>query len=367
MSGIEKFVGMSQYVTAHEKIYEGDRVVFTFPNGRGASVIRHKGSYGGHAGLWELAVLDRTGELDYSTPITGDVLGYLTPAEVVGTLELIRDLPEAMESPIVQKFDPASTPILSLALSSAPALAQSGDVQTAWRLLDYIAVDYREAIADGRIINQLEYDEMVEFSASVSERLAALPAHPQRDALVAGAERTWSRHRRAVAVVKAGVFCVVKVTVYIFGLDLLQVMPPQAEAVLGQHGDAAALHRHVEGPADARAAFGTERRPGWSPTYGLRVFGWTHAYTVPYALAILSEWKPDRTSGRREALARISRSASDSISACRNRTALRPKPVTHTVKGTRSKMMSRVARDMRGFRTTPVAVLGLSANDIRCR
>jgi hypothetical protein len=35
------------------------------------------------------------------------------------------------------------------------------------------------------------------------------------------------------------------------------------------------------------AAFGTARRPGWSPTNGLRIFGWTHAYTLPYALAIL--------------------------------------------------------------------------------
>jgi hypothetical protein len=32
---------------------------------------------------------------------------------------------------------------------------------------------------------------------------------------------------------------------------------------------------------------GTPRRPGWSPTHGLRIFGWTHAYTLPYALAIL--------------------------------------------------------------------------------
>lgn len=33
--------------------------------------------------------------------------------------------------------------------------------------------------------------------------------------------------------------------------------------------------------------FGTPRRPGWSPTHGLRIFGWTHAYTLPYALAVL--------------------------------------------------------------------------------
>lgn len=44
-------------------------------------------------------------------------------------------------------------------------------------------------------------------------------------------------------------------------------------------------------------AVGTARRPGWSPTHGLRIFGWTHAYTLPYALAILNQLpaKPART------------------------------------------------------------------------
>jgi high-affinity iron transporter len=70
---------------------------------------------------------------------------------------------------------------------AAPAAAQSQDVQTAWRLLDYIAVDYREAVQGGRVVNQLEYDEMVEFSASVGERLKALPAKPAKAHLTLGA------------------------------------------------------------------------------------------------------------------------------------------------------------------------------------
>src|SRR5688500_17239062 len=76
---------------------------------------------------------------------------------------------------------------LGAALLPAPAAAQSRDVQTAWRLLDYIAVDYREAVQGGKILNQLEYDEMVEFSASVAERLKALPAKPAKAQLTLGA------------------------------------------------------------------------------------------------------------------------------------------------------------------------------------
>ena len=77
--------------------------------------------------------------------------------------------------------------VLALALPAAPAAAQSQEVQTAWRLLDYIAVDYREAVSGGRIVNRLEYDEMVEFSASVGERLQALPAKPAKAQLMLGA------------------------------------------------------------------------------------------------------------------------------------------------------------------------------------
>jgi high-affinity iron transporter len=60
-------------------------------------------------------------------------------------------------------------------------------VQTAWRLLDYLAVDYPGAVSGGRIVSQSEYGEMREFAGSVSQRISALPAHPQRAALLAEA------------------------------------------------------------------------------------------------------------------------------------------------------------------------------------
>lgn len=71
------------------------RYIFTFPNGYGASVVRHYFSYGNEngEGLWEMAVLDSSGSLDYSTPITGNVLGHLKPFEVGRTLEAIAKLP----------------------------------------------------------------------------------------------------------------------------------------------------------------------------------------------------------------------------------------------------------------------------------
>lgn len=68
---------------------------YEFPNGFGASVVRHEGSYGNRQGLWELAVLDRAGHLTYDTPITDDVIGHLSEIEVTALLYRIAALPEA--------------------------------------------------------------------------------------------------------------------------------------------------------------------------------------------------------------------------------------------------------------------------------
>jgi hypothetical protein len=71
----------------------GTRHAWRFHNGRGASVIRNEMSYGSSRGLWELAVIGRDGDIDYSTPITDDVLGWLTPTDVRRILREIEALP----------------------------------------------------------------------------------------------------------------------------------------------------------------------------------------------------------------------------------------------------------------------------------
>jgi hypothetical protein len=63
-----------------------------FENGYGASVVKHEYSYGGKDGLYELAVLDKNGELCYDTPITDDVVGYLRDVDVTDVMEKIQQL-----------------------------------------------------------------------------------------------------------------------------------------------------------------------------------------------------------------------------------------------------------------------------------
>jgi len=81
--------------------------------------------------------------------------------------------------------------ILALGLSSTASAQQQPDqasVQLSWRLLDYIAVDYREAVSDGRVINAGEYEEMVEFADSVFTRFQQLPESAAKSELLAGTE-----------------------------------------------------------------------------------------------------------------------------------------------------------------------------------
>lgn len=68
----------------------------TFPNGRGVSILRNRWSYGGLAGLFEVAVLDHRGEIDYSTEVTGDVLGWQTVQDVLEVMKQVADLPAAI-------------------------------------------------------------------------------------------------------------------------------------------------------------------------------------------------------------------------------------------------------------------------------
>jgi len=69
----------------------GVQHTYKFPNGYGASVIKHEYSYGGTDGLWELAVLDTEDEITYHTPITQDVIGHLTWDNVEKYLQEIKE------------------------------------------------------------------------------------------------------------------------------------------------------------------------------------------------------------------------------------------------------------------------------------
>ena len=62
-----------------------------FDNGYEASVVKSEYSYGGKDGLYELAIF-KDDEICYDTPITNDVLGYLSDKDVTEVLIKIQQL-----------------------------------------------------------------------------------------------------------------------------------------------------------------------------------------------------------------------------------------------------------------------------------
>lgn len=75
----------------HEQRHNCEQWWFKFDNGYGASVITGTIAYHNDAKPYELAVLHH-GEFCYDTPITDDVIGYLTSDEVFDLLDKIEQL-----------------------------------------------------------------------------------------------------------------------------------------------------------------------------------------------------------------------------------------------------------------------------------
>ena len=73
-------------------VYGGIISRIIFDNGYGATVVQGPHSYGGADGLYELAVVGKNDEISYDTPVTGDVEGYLSEAQVTDLLIKIQQL-----------------------------------------------------------------------------------------------------------------------------------------------------------------------------------------------------------------------------------------------------------------------------------
>jgi high-affinity iron transporter len=150
---------------------------------------------------------------------------------------------------------------LSPSLSAADETAPSA--QVAWRLLDYLAVDYSGAVANGKVISTSEYAEMVEFSHSVRERLAGLPKTAAQPGLIAQAEALEAAiNRKAPASEIAD-------RAHRLGGDLLKAYPtplapsspPSLAAGQAIYAEQCASCHGATGRADGPAAQGLDPQP----------------------------------------------------------------------------------------------------------
>ena len=72
--------------------FGGETTRVLFDNGLGASIITGGCSYTSSGAPYELAVLDKEGELRYDTPITDDVVTHQTEEEIDALLVRIEAL-----------------------------------------------------------------------------------------------------------------------------------------------------------------------------------------------------------------------------------------------------------------------------------
>jgi high-affinity iron transporter len=74
------------------------------------------------------------------------------------------------------------------AVGATPAVARAQGVeanpQAVLHLLDYVAVEYPQFVRDGKVLNQSEYAEQVEFAGEIARSIAKLPANAGRDEYV---------------------------------------------------------------------------------------------------------------------------------------------------------------------------------------
>jgi len=150
---------------------------------------------------------------------------------------------------------------LPLPGGAAPAPAQDA-ARRAVHLLDYLAVDYPETVADGAVVNELEYAEQIEFAGQVQERLAALEVAAGDPLATAAAELERAiRARDPGAQVSARARALAADLRGRFGVRALPAAPPDPARGAALYVQACASCHGVEGRGDGPAGAGLDPPP----------------------------------------------------------------------------------------------------------
>lgn len=79
--------------------------------------------------------------------------------------------------------------LLATVLAASLCAHADNSAQTIVHMLDYVSVDYPEFVKDGKVLDEAEYKEQLEFATQAAVLLAKLPAVPEQAALLAQAEQ----------------------------------------------------------------------------------------------------------------------------------------------------------------------------------
>ena len=146
------------------------------------------------------------------------------------------------------------------AYAQAPAASEA---QVAWRLLDYVSVDYAGAVADGKVISPAEYGEMTEFAGQVRTRISALPSTAAKADLErrAAALETSIRNKAAPNAVGAEAKTLAAALLVAYPSPLAPSFPPDLAKGHALYQEQCAACHGVTGRADGDGAQGLDPAP----------------------------------------------------------------------------------------------------------
>ena len=157
-------------------------------------------------------------------------------------------------------------------LGVGPALAQAtprtapmapADPQAILHILDYVAVDYAGAVKDGKVTDQGEYDEQVEFVAQARALIDRLPPRPAAPRLAALAEElvTLVEDKRSAEHVAARAGALRQAIIEAHAVEVSPRRPPDLRAAATLYAAQCALCHGAEGRGDGPAGRALDPRP----------------------------------------------------------------------------------------------------------
>lgn len=153
--------------------------------------------------------------------------------------------------------------IMLLALLACTFNSASADTRSLLQMVDYMGVDYPEAVQQGEIVNQGEYAEMTEFANRIEAEIGALDAGPVRDRLSETADQlTAAVDRRADPAAITRLTRDLRETIMAnYDLVLTPRSRPDLEAAASLYASECASCHGAEGLGDGPAATGMEPPP----------------------------------------------------------------------------------------------------------
>ncbi|MBX9963119.1 MAG: cytochrome c/FTR1 family iron permease [Burkholderiales bacterium] len=165
-----------------------------------------------------------------------------------------------MRSPLSALRRLVAAAFLVTAALPAPA---ADDGQAVLHLLDYVAVEYPQFVVGGKVVNESEYAEQVEFSANAQALIAKLPDHPRRAMLVQQAQALADaiKARADGAKVSATANALKLALIEVYGLQVApRKVAPLADAATLYQSRCATCHGET-GRGDGPAAAGLAPKP----------------------------------------------------------------------------------------------------------